>query len=114
MATNFEELMDRARDNALNRIQGVPVTLTKLADDGTTSTVNLLAQFNEQAGFVDNFRRAVFQVSKAEAGGFSAIRKGDYFTVDADPQALVWKVFEVRDDLSGMLELKCDGVMERL
>lgn len=111
--SNFSDDMTDAFD-AMSDVLGDQVTLVRYLDDGTTATIQTSSVYVEQAGFVDDFRRAVFQVLKDAAGGWSSVRKGDYLTIQEDPFALRWEVMEIRDDNSGILELKCDGTMERL
>ena len=82
-------------------------TLT-YASDGTSLTVQVA--FNEQVGFVDDQRRAVFTFDADDTT--TEIQRGDYFVLDGETDR--WYAVDIRIDKAGAVEVRCDGYMERL
>jgi len=106
MPSDFEGAFDNAMDVLKGRL-GVTAIYTK-PETGVVIT-DATVIFNEQVGFVDARRRAVFTFDRDDIG--SATR-GDYFVIDGETDR--WTVVDVRDDRAGGIEVRCDGTLERL
>ena len=84
MATIFEGAFDNAMNVLKHRLMET-VTLTYAAD---ATTVTLQAAFNEQVGFVDDQRRAVFTFDADDLT--TAIQRGDHFVLEGyDPHPAI-------------------------
>ena len=106
----FSETFDHAMDVLKTRLaDGEPTaaTLTHVVD-GTTE--NFLVMFNEQVGFVDDRRRAVFTFDADDV--LVAVDRGDFFVLDGDTER--WYAVDIRDDKAGGIEIRCDATLERL
>ena len=101
----FENTFDLAMD-VLKDVLATDATYT-VASTQVTTTKQVI--FNEQVGFVDNRRRAVFTFDRDDV---SAPVRGDYFVIDGETDR--WTIVDVRDDRAGGIEVRCDGTMERL
>lgn len=107
MATPFENMMAHGLRVMRERL-AESATLYK-ADGSASQTVQVI--FNEQVGFVDNRRRAVWTMKGSDLTT-GDINRGDYFVLDGETDQ--WTVVDVRDDKSGGIEVRADGALERL
>ena len=108
MATIFETLFGHAMD-ALKRVEAETATLYRA--DGTASQT-IYAIYNEQVGFVDDRRRAVWTFKAVDVTVALAADRGDYFVLSGD--TVRWTIVDVRDDKAGGIEVRADGALERL
>jgi hypothetical protein len=107
--STFEHLFDRAIDRLLS-VEGEPVSLYRAVGGSSQTPESVVAIFNEQAGAVDENRRAIFTLKASDLG--TPLERGDWFvlTGETDP----WYVVDVRDDESGGIEVRCDGKLVRI
>ena len=106
MAAGFERVFSFALANSILKRLGETVTLT--FPDGTTQT--LTSTFNEQVGFVDGLRRAVFTFT----AGVLTVEEADraqYLTLSGETDQ--WWIVDVRNDKSGGIEVRADGRLTR-
>lgn len=105
MPSAFEEAFDMAFD-ALADIEAVTADFYTAVASSTSTSVQVI--FNEQAGFVDGFRRAIFTVDRDVIAN---PLRGDFFILDGETDR--WTIVDVRNDQAGAFELRCDGTLER-
>lgn len=106
----FDDVFDHAMDSILGRLSDEPVAAA-LTFAASGATLDLRVVFNEQVGFVDDQRRAVFTLD-ADDLTTGPIRRGDFFVLQGETDR--WYAIDIRDDKAGAIEIRCDGYLERL
>ena len=94
----------------MDALKGRLMETVDLTYAATGATLQLAAAFNEQVGFVDDQRRAVFTFDADDV--VTAVERGDYFVLVGETDR--WYAVDIRDDKAGGIEIRCDGYLERL
>lgn len=86
----------------LLEINGDEATYTDVSA-GTSKTVDVA--FVEFVGAVDEIQRALFLVANSGTRGITAPERGDTLLIDS----VTWTIIDIRSDLAGEWELRCDS-----